>query len=97
MTLLTVMPMFMAKGWSWTLIFAAAMKLVGVFMRYYRGYSKGAQAFNTVEVKYLQDKIQYFHLYNEYLDKKIYLEFGDKYGEIPGVKQSENTFIDQSS
>ena len=77
MTLVTVAPMFIAKGWSWTLVFAAAMKLVGVFMRYYRGYSSGANAFNTVEVKHLQDKIQYFHLYNEYLDKKIYLEFND--------------------
>jgi len=88
MTLLSVAPMFIAKGWSWTLLFAAAMKLVGVFMRYYRGYSNGAKAFNTVEVKHLQDKIQYFHLYNEYLDKKIYLEFGDKYGEIPGTRKA---------
>lgn len=94
MTLLTVMPMFMAKGWSWTLIFAAAMKLVGVFMRYYRGYSKGAQAFNTVEVKHLQDKIQYFHLYNEYLDKKIYLKFGDKYGDIPVAEDDKELLSD---
>jgi hypothetical protein len=80
MTLLTVLPMFIAKGWSWTLIFAAAMKLVGVFMRYYRGYSKGAQAFNTVEVKHISDKVQYFHLYNEFLDKKFYIKLKDKYG-----------------
>ena len=26
--------------------------------------------------------------YNEYLDKKIYLEFGDKYGEIPGTRKA---------
>jgi hypothetical protein len=90
MTILTVLPVFISKGVSWTLLFAAAMKLVGVFMRYYRGYSKGAQAFNTVEVKHLQDKIQYFHLYNEYLDKKIYYEFGDKYGDLPcGTKKEE--------
>ncbi len=89
MTLVTVAPMFIAKGWSWTLLFAAAMKLVGVFMRYYRGYSSGASAFNTVEVKHLQDKIQYFHLYNEYLDKKIYLEFNDKYGALPYGTEKE--------
>lgn len=93
MTLLTVMPLFIAKGWSWTLIFAAAMKLVGVFMRYYRGYSKGAQAFNTVEVKHISDKIQYFHLYNEYLDKKIYLKFGDKYGDIPVAEDDEELLL----
>lgn len=89
MTLLTVAPMFIAKGWSWTLAFAAAMKLVGVFLRYYRGYSSGAAAFNTVEVKHLGDKIQYFHLYNEYLDKEIYLEFNGKYGDLPYGTEKE--------
>ena len=79
MTLLTILPMFIAKGWSWTLIFAAAIKLVGVFMRYYRGYSKGAKAFNTVEVKHIQDKVQYLHLYNEFLTKKYYEKLKDKY------------------
>lgn len=93
-TLLTVAPTFIAKGFSWTLLFAAAMKLVGVFMRYYRGYSSGAAAFNTVEVKHLQDKIQYFHLYNEYLDKKIYLEFKDKYGELPYGTEKEAEVYD---
>ncbi len=81
MTLVIVLPMFVVKGWSWTLIFAAAMKLVGVFFRYYRGYSKGARAFNTVEVKHIQDKLQYLHLYNEFLDKKIYVKLKDKYGD----------------
>ena len=89
MTLITVAPTFIAKGFSWTLLFAAAMKLVGVFMRYYRGYSSGAAAFNTVEVKHLQDKIQYFHLYIEYLNKKIYLELKDKYGELPYRTEKE--------
>lgn len=81
MTLLTVLPVFIAKGWSWTLLFAAAMKLVGVFMRYYRGYSSGAKAFNTVEVKHISDKVQYFHLYNEFLDKKLYIKLKDKYSD----------------
>jgi Ca2+/Na+ antiporter len=83
MTLLTVLPVFVAKGWSWTLIFAAAMKLVGVFMRYYRGYSSGAQAFNTVEVKHIQDKVQYFHLYNEFLNKRLYIDLEGRYGDLP--------------
>lgn len=86
--LLTVVPTFLAKGWSLALLYSAALKLVGVFMRYYRGYSKGAQAYNTVEVKHLQDKIKYLHLYNEYLDKKIYLDLEDKYGCLPdGIKK----------
>ena len=75
----TVAPFFMAKEWDPSLIYIALAKLVGVFYRYYRGYSKGAKAFNTTEVKHLGDKIQYLHLYIEYLNKKIYLELADKY------------------
>ena len=86
--LLTVMPAFFAKEWSVMLIFSALMKLVGVFGRVYRGYSKGAKAFNTVEVKHISDKIQYFNLYNEFLDKKIYLELADKY-DIVGVGEED--------
>ena len=90
MVLMTVLPAFLSKGMSWSLLFVAVMKLVGVFARYYTGYNKGAQAFNTTEVKHLQDKIQYFHLYNEYLDKKIYLDLEEKYGALPlGIKKEE--------
>ena len=92
--LLPFLPLFLSKEWSWSLLFDAGIRLVSIFMRYYRGYSNGARAFNTVEVKHLQDKIQYFHLYNEYLDKKIYLEFGDKYGELPGAKSSEENMVE---
>ena len=83
MILVTVLPYFIQHGFTWELLFVAALKLVGVFMRYYRGFASGAKAFNTVEVKHLQDKIKYFHLYNEYLDKEIYLDLEDKYGELP--------------
>lgn len=86
--LLTIMPAFFAEEWSIMLIFSALMKLVGVFARIYRGFSKGAKAFNTVEVKHISDKIQYFNLYNEYLDKKIYLELADRY-DIVGISAEQ--------
>lgn len=89
MILLTILPAFMSKGFSWTLLFAAAIKLMGVCLRYYRGFSSGAKAFNTVEIKHLQDKIQYFYLYHEYLDKKIYLDLEEKYGKLPESLKKE--------
>ena len=89
MVLLTILPAFMSKGFTWSLLFAAALKLMGVLMRYYRGFSPGAKAFNTIEIKHLQDKIQYFHLYNEYLDKKIYLDLEEKYGKLPNSLKKE--------
>jgi hypothetical protein len=95
MILLTILPAFISKGFTWTLLFTAALKLMGVFMRYYRGFSSGAKAFNTIEIKHLQDKIQYFHLYNEYLDKKIYLDLEDKYGELPNSLKKETSNEDK--
>ena len=47
--------------------------------RMYRGWSRGAKGYNTVEPKHLQDKIKYLYLYLEFLDKKIYKELGDRY------------------
>jgi hypothetical protein len=91
MILLTILPAFISKGFTWTLLFTAALKLMGVFMRYYRGFSSGAKAFNTIEIKHLQDKIQYFHLYNEYLDKKIYLDLEEKYGNLPNSLKKETS------
>ena len=76
----TIIPLFLLYGWSWTMLFSAVLKLASIFWRYYSGYSKGAQAFNTVEVKHISDKVQYFHLYNEFLDKKFFIKLKEKYG-----------------
>ena len=91
MILLTILPAFISKGFTWSLLFTAALKIMGVAGRYYRGFSNGAKSFNTVEIKHLQDKIQYLHLYNEYLDKEIYLDLEEKYGNLPNSLKKETS------
>ena len=88
--LISVLPTITWREMSWLLIFYALLKLIGVFFRGSRGYMKGAKAFNTIDVKRLQDQMQYLNLYHEFLDKKIYLELEDKYGALPlGIKKEE--------
>lgn len=72
------------NGASWGLVMYTITKLSLLAWRMYNGYSSGAKAYNTIEVKHLQDKMLYLNLYIEFLNKKTYLSFGDKYGEIPG-------------
>jgi hypothetical protein len=55
----------------------------------YSGYSEGAKAFNSVEPKHLQVKIKYLYLYLEFVEKKIYLELGDKYDIVGLVPEQE--------
>lgn len=58
------------------------MKLTVLFMRMNKGYVSGAKAYNTIEVKHIQAKIKYEHMYIEYVDKKIYKSLGNKYGNV---------------
>lgn len=64
-------------------------KLAMMCYRMYQGFSRGSKGYNTIEPKHLQAKIKYLHLYLEFLEKKIYLGFGDKYGEIPLAYRAE--------
>ena len=54
-------------------------KLAMMCYRMYKGYSRGARGYNTVEPKHLQAKIKYLYLYKEFVNKKIYLKIADKY------------------
>lgn len=81
---------------SFARVIYTACKLMMLALRMYTGYSKGAKAFNTVEVLHIESKIKYFNLYLEYLDKKIYKTFGDKYGDI-SFMESENITADNSA
>ena len=69
-------------GASWGLVMYTIMKLILLARRVYKGYSKGIKAYNTVEVKHMQDKMRYLHLYVEFVTKKIYRSLADKY-DIP--------------
>lgn len=57
-------------GASWGLVMYTIMKLVLAARKAYKGYSKGAKAYNTYEVTHMQDKMMYLNLYTEYLSEK---------------------------
>lgn len=59
-----------------------ACKLIVLLFRMAQGYNTGAKAYNTVEVKQLQSKNNYLRQYIRFVKDKIYLKFGDKYGDI---------------
>ena len=78
-----ILPEFMMNnGKPIELIIYTVFKLVMLALRMYVGYNNGARAYNTVEIKHIQDKMKYLNLYLEFLDKKIYKSIGEKYGTV---------------
>lgn len=69
-------------------------KLTMLLFRMAKGYDRGARAYNTVEVMQLKAKTNYLRQYARFMEDKIYLKFGDKYGDISQfvkVESSEET------
>lgn len=78
-----VAPTFaLAQNFSWGMVIYTMFKIALMLFRMYRGYSRGAKAFNTVEPKHLQAKTKYLYMYLEFLQNKTYLKLGDKYGSV---------------
>lgn len=67
---------------SFTRVLYTFVKLIALFFRMSSGYNAGAKAYNTIEVRHIQSKIALEHAYIEYVEKKFYLNFGDKYGDV---------------
>lgn len=62
---------FMAnEGASWGLVMYTLLKLALLTWRMYKGYNAGARAYNTIEVRHMQDKMLYLNLYKEFLKKE---------------------------
>lgn len=59
-----------------------AVKLLFVFYRMACGYARGARAYNTVEVRRLKCVCNYLRQYLQFVEEKIYLGLGNKYGDI---------------
>ena len=57
-------------------------KLTMLLFRMAKGYDRGARAYNTVEVRQLKAKINYLRQYVRFIEDKLYLKLGDKYGDI---------------
>lgn len=63
-------------------IIFTAFKLMMLFYRMCKGFSRGAKAYNTVEVRQLNAKSNYLGQYIKFVNEKIYVKLGDKYGDI---------------
>ncbi len=72
-------------------------KLVFLFIRMNRGYTDGLKAYNTVEVKCIRSKIEYLNAYEEFLQNKTYLKFGNRYGDISLYLEDEKGSGKQSA
>lgn len=74
-------------------------KLIMLLYRMTRGYERGARAFNTVEVRNLKAKTSYLEKYKKFVEDKIYLKLGDKYGDISQFFSDNNdaTFTEENT
>lgn len=78
-----VLSQFGASGdVSFASFVSAFVTFLAVIWRMSTGYSQGVKAYNTIEVNHLQSKIRYLREYQEYISKKIYLNHGDRYGDV---------------
>lgn len=59
-----------------------AYKLILLFFRMAMGYSDGAKAYNTIEVKRLKAKSTYLREYIRFIEEKTYMELIDQYEEL---------------
>ena len=69
-------------------------KLTMLLFRMAKGYDRGARAYNTIEVRQLKAKTKYLNQYVKFIEDKLYLNLGDKYGDISQfvmLKNNEET------
>lgn len=57
-------------------------KLVLLLFRMFKGYERGAKAFNTIEVKHLKARTHYLRGYVQFMNEKVYKRLANKYEEI---------------
>ena len=57
-------------------------KLTMLLFRMAKGYDRGARAYNTIEVRQYKAKSNYLRQYIKFIEDKLYLKLGDKYGDI---------------
>lgn len=57
-------------------------KLAVLLFRMFKGYSDGAKAYHTIEVRHLNSKSEYLEEYADFYDKKIYLTIANEYTQI---------------
>lgn len=81
--LLTVsVAMTLTSDISFARVMYTIFKVIVLIYRMAVGYGIGAKAYNTVEARQLEVKSNYLRNYIRFVNDKIYLKLGNKYGDI---------------
>lgn len=70
-------------------------KLVMLLFRMAKGYDRGAKAYNTIDVKQYRARSNYLRAYITFVNEKVYLNLGDKYGDVDSFVGEELSFSSQ--
>lgn len=72
-------------------------KLVLLLFRMFKGYERGAKAFNTIEVKHLKARAHYLRGYIQFMDEKVFLKLANKYPEIQDLMDENEMEIESET
>lgn len=76
---------------SFARVMYTVFKLILLLYRMALGYELGAKAYNTVEARQYKAKSHYLQQYIHFVEDKVYLSLGDKYGEIDSLAAKPET------
>ena len=84
---------------SFARVIYTIFKLIVLLYRMAVGYGMGANAYNTVEVRQLKARSNYLSQYVRFVEDKIYLRLGNKYGDVScyvnePIAEPKNTVVD---
>lgn len=75
---------------SFARVMYTAIKLAFLLYRMATGYDRGAKAYNTIEVRRIQSKTNYLKQYLKFIEEKLYVKLGDKYGDLAQFVKAES-------
>lgn len=75
-------------------IIYTVFKLVLLLFRMFKGYERGAKAFNTIEVKHLKARAYYLRGYIQFMNEKVFLKLAKKYPEIQDLMDENEMEMD---
>jgi hypothetical protein len=78
-------------------IIYTVFKVMMLLVRMADGYSRGAKAYNTIEVRCYKAKSNYLRQYVRFVEDKTYLKFGDKYGDVSCFVAAAETITENTA
>lgn len=76
------LPIAFVGGTALSRVIYTLGKLAVLVFRMFKGYSDGAMAYHTIEVRHLDSKSEYLEEYADFYDKKLYLTIANDYAQI---------------